>query len=188
MPWGRHLGGRYPARSRWGEGGTLPGPAGGYPANGVPCHGVLCLGEGGYPARGYPAGGYPAKGGTQVGYPPGQVRMGVPCWGTGVPCWGRGVPCQVCTLLGGTLLGGYPAGGTHVGYPPARSGCGGTLPGGTQIGYPWQDTCPCQVRMGGYPAGGYPVRTTEGVLTTRRAVCLLRSRRRTFLFLFLSRG
>ena len=29
--------------------------------------------------------------------------------------------------------------------------------------------------------GGYPVRTTEGVLTTQRAVCLLRSRRRTSL-------
>ena len=34
------------------------------------------------------------------------------------------------------------------------------------------------------PRGGYPGRTTEGVLTTRRAVCLLRSRRRTFLFFF----
>ena len=57
-------------------------------------------------------------------------------------------------LLGGTLPGEYPARGTKVGYPP-----------------PDQD--------GG---GGYPVRTTEGVLTTQRAVCLLRSRRRTFLF------
>ena len=43
--------------------------------------------------------------------------------------------------------------------------------------------------MAGYPpgpgqdGGGYPVRTTEGVLTTRRVVCLLRSRRRTFLFI-----
>ena len=44
--------------------------------------------------------------------------------------------------------------------------------GGTQVWYP-----PAQVRR-----GGYPVRTTEGVFTTRRAVCLLRSRRRTFLF------
>ena len=50
-------------------------------------------------------------------------------------------------------LAGYPP--THVGYPP---------PG------PGQD------------GGGYPVRTTEGVLTTRRAVCPLHSRRRTFLF------
>ena len=40
--------------------------------------------------------------------------------------------------------------------------------GGTRVRYP--------------PRGGYPGRTTEGVLTTRRAVCLLRSRRRTFFF------
>ena len=33
---------------------------------------------------------------------------------------------------------------------------------------------------------GYPVRTTEGVLATRRAVCLLRSGRRTFLYQFSS--
>ena len=64
--------------------------------------------------------------------------------------------------MGGTLLGG-----TQVGYPPARSGWG----------------VPCQ---GGYPVGGYPVRTTEGVLNTRQAVCLLRSRRRTFLFIIIS--
>ena len=50
---------------------------------------------------------------------------------------------------------------------------GGTLPRSYPArGYP----------AGGYPAGGYPVRTTEGVFTTRRAVCLLRSRRRIFLF------
>ena len=109
---------------------------------------------------------------------------GVPCWGVpwsgpagGVPCWG--VPC-----CGGTLVrvqpGGYPgqvqvqpggvpwqkgtlSGGTLVRYPPlARAGWGGTLPGGTQVGQ------------------------TEGVLNTWRAVCLLRSRRRTFLFSILS--
>ena len=62
---------------------------------------------------------------------------------------------------GGTLPG--PAGG---GYP----GQGGTLPGGNLAGrVPW--------------LGGYPVRTTKGVLATRRAVCLLRSRRRTFLLI-----
>ena len=56
--------------------------------------------------------------------------------------------------------GGYPARGVPCrGYP-----VGGTLPGG------W----------------GYPVRTTEGVLTTQQAVCLLRSRRRTFSFLIFS--
>ena len=80
---------------------------------------------------------------------------GVPCWGGTLP--GRVPPSQVRT-------GGYPAqGDTQVGYPPA--------------GYP-----PSQVRTGGGTLpGGYPVRTTEGVLTTRWAVCLLRSRRRTFL-------
>ena len=98
-------------------GGTLSGPAGG---------GATLPGQ----DRGIPCWGVPYQGGTQVGHPPGQVRMG------------------------GTLPGGYPARG-QVGYPPG------------------------QVRM-----GGYPVRTTEGVLTTRRAVCLLRSRRRTFLFYF----
>ena len=98
-------------------------------------------------------------------------------WGVegGVPCQvqpGGGVPCQVqpggwdgVLYLGGTLLGGaYPArgeGGIKVGYPLA--------------GYP-----PAPLARSG-SGGVYPVRTTEGVVTTRRAVCLLRSRRRTFL-------
>ena len=86
---------------------------------------------------------------------------------------------------GGTLPGGYSTGGTLW---------GGTLPGGTLPGVP------CR----GYPAGGYPGRgvpwqggTLAGGVpcqggtqvgqqkecsSTRRAVCLLRSRRRTFLF------
>ena len=100
------------------------------------------------------AGGYPAG-----GYPArdGGTLLGVPCWGVpcrGVPCWG--LPCLGVPCWGGTLL----VGGTQVGYPPS------------------------QVRTGGYPAGGYPVRTTEGVLTAPRAVCLWRSRRRTFLLQF----
>ena len=117
---------------------------------------------GGYPARsslrgillgGYPAGGVPCWAYPAGGYP----ARGYPTW---VP------PSQVRT--GGTLLGvpcqgGYPARGTQVGSPLGR------VP-------------PSQVRMGGTLPGGYPVRTTEGVLTTRRAVCLLLSRRRTFLF------
>ena len=81
---------------------------------------------------------------------------GADTWG--VPCGGYpagGVPCQ-----GGTLPGGYP------GRVSPRQG----------TPQPGQDG-------GEYPAGGYPVRTTEGVLTTRRAVCLLRSRMRTFLFM-----
>ena len=102
---------------------------------------------------------------------------------------GGGVPCQV-QPGGGTLPGpggGYPGrGGTLAGGVPWL---GVPWPGGTLAeGYPgWGGTLvkypPSQVRMGGYPAqGGYPGRTTEGVLTTQRAVCLLRSRRRTFLF------
>ena len=103
-----------------------------------------------------------------------------------------GVPCQV--QLEGTLPGGYPAGGYPGRVPPGQvrtGGYPGRVPpgqvrtgvpcwGGIQVGYPL-------ARSGrGYPAGGgYPVRTTEGVLTTRRAVCLLRSRGRTFLSLLL---
>ena len=71
-----------------------------------------------------------------------------------------------------------PRGGTQSGTPWGGLPGSGTPPGG---GYPGQVP-----PRGGYPGqvpppGGYPGRTTEGVLTTRRAVCLLRSRRRTFL-------
>ena len=124
-----------------------------------------------------------AMGQTLGGYPAG----GVPCRKAGTLL--GGVPCQG----GGTLLGGYPPGGY-----PGQVRMEGTLPGG--VGYPGQ-VPPGQVRMGGYPAWGVPWsgtpppartgrgylgRTTEGVLNTRRAVCLLRSRRRTFLFVFFS--
>ena len=150
----------YPARSNWGGRGTLSGPAGG---GGIPCQ--VQLGGGTLPglARevpcqvqpggGYPAGGYPA-------------RWAVPCWGSM-----GGFPAG----LGGTLPGGTPLARSGWGYPAK----GGTLLGGTLPGYPPRQGTP-QPRSGG---GGYPVRTTKGVLTTRRAVCLLRSRRRTFLFL-----
>ena len=103
--------------------------------------------------------------------------------------WGShrgGVPCQV--QPGGTRRGGYPhrgvpwqGGGAQVRYPPPARSAGG-VPG---RGVPRSGTPPSQVsRGGGYPAGGggTQVRTTYGVLATRRAVCLLRSRRRTFLF------
>ena len=115
-------------------------------------------------AMGQP-GGYPARsswGGTLPG-PAG-----------GVPC--RGVPCQGGTLpgraRGGTLLGGYPSrvppqqGNPPTGYPPGR------VP-------PWQGAPRQGTPQPGQ--GGYPHRTTERVFTTWRAVCLLRSRRRTFL-------
>ena len=83
------------------------------------------------------------------------------------------VPAGKGGTLPGQDMGGYPVGGTQVGYPcqVRTRGYPGRVP---PAGYP----SPGQVRTG----GGYPVRTTEGVLTTQRAVCLLRSRRRTFLF------
>ena len=72
------------------SGGTLPGPARGVPYQGVPCWGVPCHGGTlgvpcqGDPGRvsptrsgwGVPCRGVPCQRGTQVGYPPGQVRMG----------------------------------------------------------------------------------------------------------------
>ena len=133
---------------------------------------------GGVPCQVQP-GGVPWPG----GYPPGQ--------GGGYPGWGGG------TLAGGTLVGGYPGegggGGTLAGGYPGQVPPGQVRMGGYPAqggypgrgGYPGQVTPPPgQVRMGGdtLPRGWYPGRTTEGVLTTQRAVCLLRSRRRTFLF------
>ena len=92
---------------------------------------------------------------------------------------GGGVPGQVPP-------GGVPGSGTPRGVPgsgtPPPGGYPGQVPprGGTRVRYP----------RGGYPGqvpplGGGVTRvgSTEGVLTTRRAVCLLRSRRRTFLVL-----
>ena len=117
--------------------------------------------------------------------------------------WGRHrggypYPIMLCNITQ-NAMGQTPGGGVPVShnalqhYPechgadtgggyPARSSRGGTLPGRGTYGYPpppagYPPPPPSQVRMG----GGYPVRTTEAVLTTRRAVCLLRSRRRTFL-------
>ena len=98
------------------------------------------------------------EGGTWLGTPPG-----------GYPDPPGGVPDRVPPGVGGYLTE-YPT----PPHPPPRGVPGPprgtwTPPGGYLTGYP--------------PPGGYPGRTTEGVLTTRRAVCLLRSRRRTFLFL-----
>ena len=85
----------------------------------------------------------------------------------GADTGGGGRPCQVQLGVGGYLAGGHPIG---RGVPCRGVPCWGV---------PRYGTPPCQVRMGG---GEYPVRTTEGVVITRWAVCLLRSRRRTFLF------
>ena len=117
-----------------------------------------------------------------------SIHLSVHTWG--VPWPGPGVyPSQV------QLGGGYPCGGVpHLGYPPLD--LAGRLP---HLAYPPSDLA------GGYPdggtppqvhpphwtwpggtstGGGYPTsyRITDGVLDTPRSVCLLRSRRRTFLF------
>ena len=100
-------------------------------------------------------------------------------------------PIMLCNIIqnamGQTLGEGVPISHNALQHYPEFHGAdtwGGTLPG-PAWGVPCQGYPPGQVRMGGgVPCqGGYPVRTTEGVLTTRRAVCLLRSHRRTFLFM-----
>ena len=73
------------------------------------------------------------------------------------------------------LGGGYPS----IGYPPGRPGWSIPL-ARTVLGYP-----PGQVRMGYPPARtGVPPqdRIAEQALTMQRAVCLLHSHKRTFLF------
>ena len=94
---------------------------------------------------------------------------------------GGGDPGQVQT-------GGYPSQVLTGGGYPSQVQMGG-WGGGTLARSGWGDTL-ARSRQGGVPKVGVPpgrdgvppsVRTTEGVLATRQAVCLLRSRRRTFL-------
>ena len=70
----------------------------------------------------------------------------------------------------------------------------GPFPGGplprTGVPHPWQGGTPGWYPQpgqdGGTPGQGWDIprnRTSEGVLDTRRAVCLFRSRRRTFLLI-----
>ena len=110
------------------------------------------------------------------GYVLTRVCPSVHTWGGGTqpgPGPGRGVPCW--------------GGGTQ----PGLNGSGDTWPGpdwgGTWTGPDWGGGTWTGPDEGGVPrpgpdGGGYPGRTTEGVLATRRSVCLLHSRRRTFLF------
>ena len=188
------------------RGGTRT-PPGGYPGQVPPLTGYPpggYLGQvpprGGVPGSGTPRGGtrvrYPPGGGTRVRYPPGGTRVRYPPWGgtqVRYPPWGgtwvRYPPrggTQVRYPPGGYSSQVHPRGGTRVRYTPGGVPGSGTPPGGypgqvpprggTRVRYP-----PGGVPGSGTPPGGYPGRTTEGVLTTRRAVCLLRSRRRTFL-------
>ena len=127
------------------------------------CPSIHLFVHGGYPGQVQPGGGYPS-----------QVQLGVP----------------------------------HLRYPPVRPGQEVPLLGVPHLGYPirigWG--YPCWGKgypywgvphlAGGYPTlgpphqtwlgGGTPPWVTDGVLDTPRSVCLLRSRRRTFLFLFVS--
>ena len=80
----------------------------------------------------------------------------------------------------GTLAGGYPGGG----YPGQGGILAGGYPGGGYPGGWYPGMVPPRPGQDG-GRGGNPVRTTEGVVTTRQAVCLLRSRRRTFLLMYL---
>ena len=127
-------------------------------------------------------------GGGGGSYPiPGLARGGTPSqvWPGGYPIpglAGGGVPHP-------SLGRGYP------GYPPTRSGWG---PPGPGTGYPpdlGQSTPQTWDRIPPPPDLGWgtpPLPTRSGldraaqrVLATRRAMCLLRSRRRTFLLAFL---
>ena len=116
--------------------------------------------------RGYP-GGYPTSGTphqTWLGVTPPQVPPIRPGWG--VPRWGY-------PILGPPIRPGWvphPTRGVpHPGYPHPRQTRGDTPVGGTPPRVP-----PLR------PGQGVPHRV---VLDTPRSVCLLRSRRRTFLFL-----
>ena len=94
---------------------------------------------------------------------------------------------SVCPHLQG---GRYPSQGGAQGHlprvhPPSQVRMGGPQPGGAPT---WGT--PQSGQDGGYPSQGAPAwvlpqyRTSHGVLDKRRSVCLLRSRRRTVLFIY----
>ena len=148
-------GGGYPSQVQIG-GGTPARSDGGYPSQ-VQTRGTLARSDGGTPARSS-WGGYPPQ------IPPSDLAGGYPWWGWVTPPQvppvrpGPGVPCQ-----------GVP----HLRYP--LSDLARVVP---HLGYPPSDL------VGWYPCwGGTPPQVRDGVLDTPRSVCLLRSRRRTFLFL-----
>ena len=115
--------------------------------------------------RGVPRPGPASRGGggvAHLGYPPpSRTWLGDP------PCWGEGTPPRVPPLPHRTWLGV-----SHLGYPlPVRPDRGGTPP---RVPPP-----PPQLDLA---RGGIPLRETDWILDTPRSVCLLRSRRRTFLY------
>ena len=115
----------------------------------------------------------------------GTVFTGV-CLSTG----GTPVPCSFPGLWSQVLSGGYPSPGwgyPRTGYPPARSGLGyvPTRPWLENPPPPSQDRTGVPLVRTGIPPGTHlpQDRTAERVLATHRAVCLLRSLRRTFFFI-----
>ena len=147
----------------------------------------VCLSTGGG-RGGYRSPGTPPGGGTEVRVPPQGGGWGTKVW---VPP--RGVPKSGYPPGGGTKVQVPPRGegGTEVRVPPQGGYRSlGTPPGVGGSGYP-----PGGVPKSGYPPGGgtevwvppprggyrSPGRTTEGVLTTRRAVCLLAFTQEDFL-------
>ena len=147
----------------------------------------------------HPVGGEVPQLGPGGGDTPARSRQGVPHLGYPPQTW-LGVPHL-----------GYPPGQVwpEVGYPPVRSDQGGTQGGVPWLGGtppwvpPWSDLTrgyptsgtPYQTWLGCTPMGGAPpwvppVRPGRGgthrvVLDTLRSVCLLRWRRRTFLFRYI---
>ena len=112
-----------------------------------------------------------------------QVRIFVPWCNTGIGVllitarirrMGK-VMFSVCPHLGGGVLNPRRSHGLSTPLPGLSTGGGGhSVGGGHSAGG--------VIQPGGYSARGVgTIRTTEWVLTTQRAVCLLRSRRRTFL-------
>ena len=147
-------------RSRWGgvphpaDTGSTPSQvqAGGYP--------IQLMSGGGYPIQG-PGGGYQIPGPGR-GYP--RVPLLVQDWMGYPPVqdW-MGYPPPHCQILDG-----YPLCPRLDGYPPAPIPRLDGIPP-----CPWLDGVPPT------PSGDW---SAKRALATRRAVCLLRSRKRTFLF------
>ena len=122
-------------------------------------------------------GGYPVLPNEGEGeYPhPRSVQGGIPS-----KAWTRGVPhprSRLESTPSRVQTGEYliPGPDSEVPHPRSRQG----------RGYPWVP--PIQVRMGGYPGVTPPIQDWMGYTLplsggTRRAVWLLRSRKKTFLF------
>ena len=152
------------------------------------------LRRGGTPARSRSRRGDTRARSRRGGVTPARSRWGVTWPGPDVVPPSRSGPGGTLAWTGGVALGSPvwtwddpPPSGPGMGYPPIWTWDdpppiwtwdGVPPPSGPEMGF----TPHLDLDLGwGYPPS--PVRTTEGVLATRRAVCLLRSRRRTFLYI-----